>query len=264
MLTIGEFSRICFVTKKTLRHYDDIGLLRPAYVAENGYRYYTVGQLQSMLLISKLKSYGLSLPDIAAYLAHPDEEMLMAKLKEKHRQMQRDMQRMERILRQMEQDIGKLQRRMDIMEQDIAVKVVKREPMTVFGVRKAMDVRDFGDLFAELYRIIMQKHLQPLGPPMAFYHDEEFVSEHSDIEIAVPVTGGIEGTRELAGGLHGCSTIAGPYEGDVFSSTYAGIVKWIEDNGYHICGAPFDIYVKGGPDTSPEDYVTEVYFPIEK
>ncbi|MDL2217710.1 MerR family DNA-binding transcriptional regulator [Christensenellaceae bacterium OttesenSCG-928-M15] len=38
MLTIGEFSRICFVTKKTLRHYDEIGVLRPKFTADNGYR----------------------------------------------------------------------------------------------------------------------------------------------------------------------------------------------------------------------------------
>lgn len=264
MLTIGEFSRICFVTKKTLRHYDEIGLLHPEYIAENGYRYYTVSQLRTMLLSSKLKSYGLSLPEIASYLANPDEDQLAAKLTEKHRQLELELQNSRSILHQMEQDIEKLQRRIDIMEHNIAVKTIGLDPVTVYGIRKTINVKDFGELFGELFEVIGQKRLQPMGPPLAFYYDEEFDGGHGDIEIAVPVAGDIEGSREQPGGLHCFATIVGPYEGDVFSATYAGLVNWIEENGYRICNAPFDKYVKGGPDTSPKEYITEVYFPIEK
>lgn len=47
MLSIGEFSKICQVSAKTLRYYDEIGLLRPEEInPENGYRYYsrTIGE----------------------------------------------------------------------------------------------------------------------------------------------------------------------------------------------------------------------------
>lgn len=43
MLKIGEFARICQVSIKTLRHYDALGLLRPAEInADSGYRFYTM------------------------------------------------------------------------------------------------------------------------------------------------------------------------------------------------------------------------------
>lgn len=62
MFTIGEFSRICQVSIKTLRHYDKVGLLKPAKVdALTGYRYYQQGQLEVMLLIQRLKRYGFPL-----------------------------------------------------------------------------------------------------------------------------------------------------------------------------------------------------------
>lgn len=62
MLPIGEFSKICNVTTKTLRYYDEIGLLKPAIVNEhNGYRYYDVAQLKTILFINKLKMYCFSL-----------------------------------------------------------------------------------------------------------------------------------------------------------------------------------------------------------
>ena len=44
-LTTGEFAKICNVKKHTLFHYDDIGLLKPDYYDENGYRFYSYSQL---------------------------------------------------------------------------------------------------------------------------------------------------------------------------------------------------------------------------
>lgn len=58
-LTIGEFSRLCRVTIKTIRHYEKIGLLTPKKVDRyTNYRYYTVGQMQRMLTIRQLKELG--------------------------------------------------------------------------------------------------------------------------------------------------------------------------------------------------------------
>lgn len=264
MLTIGEFSRTCFVTKKTLRHYDEIGLLRPAHVAENGYRYYTVDQLRTMRLISRLKTYGLSLPEIAAYLANPDDTLLVEKLAEKQLVIQNELSDAEKVLRRLEQDIEKLKRSEDIMKQDVAVKTVERAPETICGIRKTIDVKDFSELFSEMFSTLQKKGIQPLGAPMAFYHDEEFNVNNLDVEVAIPVAEGTAGARKLEGGLHATATLVGPYDADAFTATYAGVVKWIEDNDYRIVRAPFDVYVKGGPEADPQDYITEVYFPIEK
>ena len=52
MLSIGEFSKICKVSAKTLRYYAEIGLILPSEInPENGYRYYAIEQLETMLLI---------------------------------------------------------------------------------------------------------------------------------------------------------------------------------------------------------------------
>ena len=69
MLSIGEFSNICKVSTKTLRYYAEIGLLEPSEVnPENGYRYYSIDQLEKMLFISRLKSYSFSLDEIKEIL----------------------------------------------------------------------------------------------------------------------------------------------------------------------------------------------------
>lgn len=264
MLTIGEFSKTCFVTKKTLRHYDEIGLLQPAYVAENGYRYYTVEQIRTMRLISRLKSYGFSLPEISAHLANPDEGMLARKIAEKQKAMKDRLESAEKMLHQMEQDIEKLNRSIDIMEQNITVKLVEREPQTIFGIRKSINMKDYEELMGELFREIELKKITPQGAPMSIYHDEDYSGDHCDIELAMPVADGTPEARRLEGGQFASSVLTGPYEPDAFKAIYAGLVQWIDDNGYHMIGAPFDIYTKGGPSVDPQDYITEIFFPVAK
>lgn len=82
MLSIGEFSRICEVTPKTLRYYEEIGLLYPEKInQESGYRYYSIKQLEKMLLINRLKSYKIPLDEIKAIISQekiPEEEQLFA------------------------------------------------------------------------------------------------------------------------------------------------------------------------------------------
>lgn len=63
-LKIGEFARICRTTKETLLHYDRKGLLKPKYIADNGYRLYGVEQYFDFDFISLLKEAGCTLEEI--------------------------------------------------------------------------------------------------------------------------------------------------------------------------------------------------------
>ncbi len=85
-LKIGDFARLGQVTVQTLRHYDDLGLLKPIEVdALTGYRYYTFEQLPRLNRVLALKDFGLSLEQIAQLLAKdlPVAEMRgMLKLKQ--------------------------------------------------------------------------------------------------------------------------------------------------------------------------------------
>src|SRR5215831_18698381 len=66
MIRIGDFSRLARVSVVTLRHYDDLGLLKPARVdPETGYRYYTPDQLPRLNRILALKELGFSLEQVA-------------------------------------------------------------------------------------------------------------------------------------------------------------------------------------------------------
>ena len=78
MLKIGEFSKLSRVSVRMLRHYDEIGLLRPAEIDRfTDYRYYREDQLPTVCRITALKDMGFSLADIVKILdIYDDREQL--------------------------------------------------------------------------------------------------------------------------------------------------------------------------------------------
>ncbi len=75
MYTIGEFAAYGRVTARMLRHYDAIGLLKPARVdPSTGYRRYDSSQLSDLLRIVDLRGFGCSLDDAAEVLSSEDPD----------------------------------------------------------------------------------------------------------------------------------------------------------------------------------------------
>ncbi|MFJ6430546.1 MerR family transcriptional regulator [Microbacterium maritypicum] len=66
--SIQEIARLAGTTSRTLRHYDDIGLLPPSRIARNGYRHYDGPALVRLQRILLLRELGLGLPQIADVL----------------------------------------------------------------------------------------------------------------------------------------------------------------------------------------------------
>ena len=83
LLKAGEFARLCRTTKETLRHYDRIGLLRPAARGENGYKLYSFMQLVDFSLVSALQSTGLSLAEVRDFLEQPETPRLQVVLEDR-------------------------------------------------------------------------------------------------------------------------------------------------------------------------------------
>ena len=81
---IQEFSRLCGVTVRTLRHYEAVGLLQPAEVDDySHYRFYHVRQMQTMANIRRLKSLGFSLDEILDLFARGNLNPTIASLEQK-------------------------------------------------------------------------------------------------------------------------------------------------------------------------------------
>ena len=113
MLTIGEFSNICRVSTKTLRYYAEIGLILPDEInPKNGYRYYSIDQLERMLLINRLKDYCFSLEEIKLIFESEElmDEVLFTALNKKKKEIAVKVQKFEDTLHQIDSDISNLRK----------------------------------------------------------------------------------------------------------------------------------------------------------
>jgi DNA-binding transcriptional MerR regulator len=93
--SIVEVARMAGVTARTLRHYDEIGLLPPAGTAGNGYRQYGSGELLRLQRILVLRALGLGLAEIAAVLDRERDEV--SALREHHERLLAERDRLTRM-----------------------------------------------------------------------------------------------------------------------------------------------------------------------
>ncbi|MEA4912782.1 MAG: MerR family transcriptional regulator [Oscillospiraceae bacterium] len=128
MYRIGEFSKLCRTTLKTLRYYDEVGLLKPAYVDEaSAYRFYTDNQIEALRRIQLLREIGLSIAEIHQILdGCPQQDIL----NNKRQSLQRDIYGLVRRINQIDillQDADEVPRYLP------TIKVIPR--MTVLSVK---------------------------------------------------------------------------------------------------------------------------------
>ena len=93
--SIAQVARMSKVTSRTLRHYDEIGLLPPAHIGGNGYRYYGRDELLRLQEILLLRDLGLGLGQIAEIL--DGERDAVAALRQHHRQLLAERDRLARL-----------------------------------------------------------------------------------------------------------------------------------------------------------------------
>ena len=167
MLSIGEFSKICMCSTKTLRHYDNIGLLHPArYNGETGYRYYESQQLFDMLLIQKLKNYGFSLHEIKKLLQAKPESLLDSLMK-KYAQCTAHIEMQKALLEQIKTDINILKKGENIMKSALVeIKLIRQPNITIVSIRENIAIRDFQGLFAKAYALLEKTGYKCSGRPL--------------------------------------------------------------------------------------------------
>jgi len=264
MLSIGDFSKVSQVTPKTLRYYDEINLLKPTSTdVKSGYRYYDVSQLETILLIKRLKEYTFSLEEIKQVLeSKQDQELLQVTINKKKKEISQKMQSYSRLLERITDDLSILERGNKIMSylNTIEVKLTEVPEMNLLYLRKQMNVNEYGHYIGELFGRLTAEKFTPTGPPLTIYHSPDFDPENTDMELALPIAEQNEQTRTFPVSLCAVSTYTGPYT--ELSSVYSKILKWIEEQGYTMNGAPFEIYQTDPNTTAPDKNIVEIYFPV--
>ncbi|MFG2141613.1 MerR family transcriptional regulator [Streptomyces sp. NPDC048650] len=105
--SIAEVARMSGVTSRTLRHYDEVGLLAPAWIGSNGHRYYEEAGLLRLQQILLMRELDLGLREIRAVLDSQVDQV--AVLREHHRRLLRERNRLETLARTVGRTIAELE-----------------------------------------------------------------------------------------------------------------------------------------------------------
>lgn len=271
VVPIGRFSQICRLTVKALRHYDELGLLKPVLVdPHSGYRYYSLDQAAAAETIRLLRALEMPLEGIGAVLREGDREAAQVHL-DRHRQ------RLEERIAGYQQALVALQR-LIARQQDgppryqIAIK--EATPQPIMRIRERAPQPELGRVIPraldEVLAYLRREGVSPAGHFVVIYHDTEELGaneevEICDMEIGVPVRGTLPGAGRvaastIAGGPVAWTLHVGPY--DELPRAYTALAAWMQERGHHEAGPPHEHYLTDPGETDPEKHRTEVCWPI--
>ncbi len=271
MFTVGEFSTLAQVSKRLLRYYDEIGLLKPAHTdPATGYRYYSAEQMAQLNRILVLKELGLSLEQIHRTLndhVTTDEMqgMLLLKKAEIEQALQGELQR----IRKIEARLGAIRDTETNKALDVVIKQIPDQ--SVLSVQTV--VESFEAAMAIHHQI--RTHLpERSGYGLCFVicHDNDVIDRDMNLELGCLVDASSHAPvtlynqlqlslRQLPGAETMATTIiTGGLE--VIHAAYGEIGLWVQENGYRLAGIPREISLQTSRSGDGRDFVTEIQFPV--
>jgi DNA-binding transcriptional MerR regulator len=263
LLTIGRFSRVCWLSIKALRLYDESGLLHPAHVdSATGYRYYTPEQAPVARAIAILRTLDMPLAEIRDLVTETDPHKIRVRLDAHRAVLEGRIHRSRQMLTRVENFI----RKGAVMTYDIKLKEI--EPADVIGetfVTSADSIgQASGDSYTRIYEALRNEGITPAGPPRLVYHA---MGEDSwTIETCVPVAGASGGPsgftlRRMDGGRAATAMHVGPY--DELGMAYREVEVWLERQGLKTAAPPFDVYINDPAEVQdPAKFETEIVWPV--
>ena len=270
MLKIGEFSKLSRVSVRMLRHYDEIGLLKPAEIDRfTDYRYYREDQLPTAGRIAALKEMGFSLADIVRILeVYDDREQLEQFFSARREELERSLQDTEYKLTLLDAARKRLRKEEDMSYNVIVKTVPERYAATIQMTIPRYE--DEGMIWGKLAEETWRMNLVEDEPCLCAvtYLDGEYKEENVEMMAWKTVKGSYPDTEHVKFRTFPEVTVAScTYQGSYTQITevYAAVIAWMEANGYEPAGPMFNIYHVSPHETqNPEEFVTEICYPVKK
>ncbi|MFD1020896.1 MerR family transcriptional regulator [Thalassobacillus hwangdonensis] len=107
MYKIGEFVELTGLTKETLRYYEEVNLLEPAYIdPDNNYRYYDDGSYFLALLLIKLREFGFTIQEMITVMEDESFEHLEELVLEKRKNIQMQIRKLQQTTQEIDEFIA--------------------------------------------------------------------------------------------------------------------------------------------------------------
>jgi DNA-binding transcriptional MerR regulator len=264
-LSIGDFSRMTYLSIKALRRYHDLGLLLPAVVDQDtGYRYYTPDQVPVGQVIRRFRDLGMPLERVkdVVQASDPDtrNQLIVAHLRQ-----------MEDALAQTQRTVASLRALLERPPSPLVTVEYRSVPATpALAIAEPVASADLGGwwqrAFDDLHTALAAAGVERRGPDSALYSREIFEESRGQVIAYVPVPAGAPAhgrvrlteipAAELAVALH-----RGPFSD--LDQTYGQLGTFVAEREIGVQGAIREHYLTHHGHTNDEsDHRTEVCWPV--
>jgi DNA-binding transcriptional MerR regulator len=274
LLKIGDFSRLAHVSPKTLHHYDEIGLFRPARVDPfTGYRFYSLGQLPRLNRILALRDLGFSLERIGQLVdGNLKADDLRGMLLIRREQIQYELEVAENQLKQVE-----IRLRWIELEGKMPGTEVRLKTTSALQVAGARELVPSPDLMRErcvaldvaARGLIEEARLQTDNVSLALYHDNGEAGIDVEMAYVIAALAGVRPASETARvhSLPEAQVAYAVYKGsyDDFAAVgqvHAALSRWIDEHGLHVAGPVREFYLEPPRDWTKPQGVMEIQYPV--
>lgn len=262
LMPIGRFAKSCRLGVKALRHYDELGLLAPAFVdPSSGYRYYHRGQARAAVMIGMLRSLDLPLPVIRRALA-ADPGQLRALIGEQAARLEAELAQRRRALLSLRHlaEHGALASTAVEVRREPARRVARR-------VLHTDSERLIEDTTSAIFALLAEVAASELTLREPVFTLNDFGDGEGPIEITVcaEVAGearGLAGAEvvELPGGAFAMLRHVGPYE--TLGLAHHALLAWAQERGHAARVPVWELYRNDPREVPAEDLITDVALPL--
>jgi DNA-binding transcriptional MerR regulator len=270
MFSIGDFARLGLVSVRMLRHYDAIGLLRPAHVDPvTGYRSYQAAQLSRLNRIVAIKDLGFTLEQVRAILDEKvSTEELHGMVRLRRAQLEARIDADLARLRSVEARLRTIETEGHMRTAEVVLKSVAPTRVAQLSARAAgYEGEDIGPvikpLFQEICRRVEAAGVPVVGPGLAHYVEEEggSIVVHACLPVAAP-SGSYDFDVVDLPAIETAATIIHQGAMEDVGPTFQALAHWIEENGFRSLGLAREISLHVAEDAAA--WVTELQIEVTR
>ncbi len=264
LLPIGQFAALHGVNKKTLMWYDEVGLFRPAAVnSQNGYRYYSYQQSQTLETILLLREMGVSVKEIKAFMQERSAASMEKLLGEKIEELDREISHKKAV----RETLAKHRRNMQtLLSMDLEeISIVEKKGRRLVTVELSADTS-----FEKAVEMITDETKKY---QLSYLHDASYGSmiaveslyagnfeDYPSLFIEIPFPIRRSGLHVQPAGTYLRAFYRGPWED--MDIRYREILSYAEKQGMTFYGFSYEVVLNENVVEREEDAIVQIEIPV--
>jgi effector-binding domain-containing protein len=267
LLTIGEMARLFHMNIRTLRYYDELGILKPEYVNQDtNYRYYSTNQFERLNTIKYLRALDVPLERISNFFEQKDVDTILSIFMEQHESVLKKQKELAQIEKKIANRMEQIKTALSASFGEIEIKHIPQREIVL--LEKKFTLADDIEL---LIRDLSKEHCLDdaifLGKVGVSVSRQDLIEEQfthfSSIFVVVEAEDGFkEKDSVLPEGTYATIQYKGTHEAAL--PYYALLIKFLKDSGFEITGDSVEItIIDSGMTNDSNQFVTELQIPFQ-